>query len=67
MLAVVLVRDVRSLGGKLFRKGTVVYAKDAADGILEVAVGGDYLPLNADDWEPVVPAPEAFIAGMDDA
>lgn len=45
-----LLCDVRSLSGKVFRAGEVVEVVVARDGVAEV-VGAGYLPLNRHEYQ----------------
>ncbi len=52
-LKVRLIETVRDFSGNLYQKGTVLEARVAPDGVLEV-VGIQYLPLCSDEWELVL-------------
>jgi hypothetical protein len=48
-----LTKTVRDFGGSPFPKGTVLEARIARDGLLEV-VGAQHLPLYPHEWELVL-------------
>jgi hypothetical protein len=48
-----LTKAVRDFGGSPFPKGTVLEARIARDGLLEV-VGAQHLPLYPHEWELVL-------------
>lgn len=48
-----LTKTVRDMGGNVYRRGAVVEALFALDGIPEV-LGAQYLPLSEDEWEPAI-------------
>jgi hypothetical protein len=52
-LKIRLTRTVRDFGGSPYPKGSVLEARVALDGKLEV-VGAQHLPLYPHEWEPVL-------------
>jgi hypothetical protein len=52
-LRIKLTKTVRDFGGSPFPKGSILEARIARDGLLEV-VGAQHLPLYPHEWEPVL-------------
>ena len=48
-----LTKTVRDMGGNVYRRGAVVQALFALDGVPEV-LGAQYLPLSKDKWESAI-------------
>lgn len=48
-----LTKTARGMRGNVYRRGTVVEALFALDGVPEV-LGAQYLPLSKDQWEPAI-------------